>query len=136
MQCFRGLSEECHSKTFAFEPNISKSVWLDGQAVASGQDEITHSKKDSNSMFSVHKFNLTDWRCITSAETFEEFCSILPTNIIVRLSHTNWKIGFCFCDKFYKEFICKHIVGVAVRTGKVEHSQTLPLKSKTASLVH
>lgn len=116
------------------EPNISKTVWLDGQGVANGNDEIIASKKDFDAYYSVHKFNLTDWRCITSAKSFADFCTILPQNIIVKISHTNWKMGFCCCDRFYKDFICKHIVGVAIRTGKVDATQFLP-KNK-ASIVH
>lgn len=134
LNCIRLMSED--TKYISIEPNITKSVWLEGQAVASGEDEITTSKKDCDAIYSVHKFNLTDWRCITSAKTFSDFTDILPQNIIVRLSHNNWKLGFCFCEKFYRDFICKHIIGVAVRNGRVDPTQFLPTKTKMASLIH
>lgn len=130
LECIRTLSEETISKTLPLEPNIFRSLWLEGQAVANGEDEITISKKDSDEEYTVYKFNLTDWKCITTAKNFDDFGIILSQNIIVRLSRSNWKLGFCYCDKFYKENICKHIIGLAIKTGLVNPTQFIRCKTE------
>ena len=33
---------------------------------------------------------------------------------IVMNKDENWKNGTCTCPKYYKQFICKHVIGIAI----------------------
>lgn len=60
--------------------------------------------------------DLKEWDKIYKWNTFDEFksnafkgyCTVVPPN-------ENWIKGTCTCPAFFKDFICKHIVGISMR---------------------
>lgn len=60
--------------------------------------------------------DLADWNKINQWESFDEFKqnAFLGWTTVVP-EGGNWINGSCTCPGYYKEFLCKHIVGIAMR---------------------
>lgn len=68
--------------------------------------EITVVESDVNSI------DCTDW---TSFEDFENSFAFQTATFPYPLNKDNWTLGHCDCCDFFKLFICKHIIGIALR---------------------
>lgn len=70
----------------------------------------------------------------TSFDNFRKFyfrkCIV---SFATPLNKTNWEKGTCDCSEFFKEYICKHIVGIALRLKLVEapiEAKSIPIGQK------
>lgn len=60
--------------------------------------------------------DLANWNKINQWETFDEFkqnAFLMWTTLVPE--GDNWINGTCTCPAYYKEFLCKHVVGTAMR---------------------
>ena len=142
----RDTVNNVNGKKFAEEPSISLNQWTESynwkKTATIFQDLETDSSKyycksgNSNETISievVRKYESLMNEC--SWNSFQAFrnCAFgiwritMPTN----LSPTNWKKGICTCPTFYKKYICKHIIGIALRLTAVTNASTLmPITAK------
>lgn len=63
------------------------------------------------------KFSTEDLRNMEEMRytTFEQFRKRAFKIWIVTIEDKNWETGVCSCPNFFKRFICKHLVGIAIR---------------------
>ncbi|CAF3022090.1 unnamed protein product, partial [Rotaria sp. Silwood2] len=59
----------------------------------------------------IQKYKKKTWN------SFDQFKILQFGNWKVTLSNdgTEWKSGTCNCPNFFKEFICKHVIGMAIK---------------------
>ena len=58
---------------------------------------------------------------------FGIWCVTMPD----QLTDLNWKKGTCTCPTFYKKYLCKHIIGIALRLNSITKAALLmPLTAK------
>ena len=50
-----------------------------------------------------------------SAKNFDEYAFWFDSIACVSLKKDNWKQGYCLCETFQKEYICVHLMGLAIR---------------------
>lgn len=119
-------NEYAHNKIFVLVPTIPLSLWTTAyQWVKSntlmviptnkGDNEMLHMRIPAKSMPEVPIFE-KDWT------TFEEYTvqNFSFYNLRVSNDGERWKEGVCNCPSFHKYYICKHVVGVAIRRKKID----------------
>lgn len=69
--------------------------------------------------------DLDNWGKFRMWETFDEFKTIVPIK--------NWIDGTCNCPSFFKDFMCKHVIGIAIRLKLLEvpFGKTSPNRAET-----
>lgn len=124
-------------KVFITQPTIDLPLWtsayqwvkLSKRVIVSQHlidlDEKVYSFKIPSSNFdTVVEFDLSHCK---SLDEFKKFAFAYYT---VEMPSNNWRKGSCTCPSFYKMFICKHLVGMAMRYRLVEP----PLAAKSVPL--
>lgn len=112
-------SEYVNNKIFVLTPTISLKLWTTAyQWVTTNKEmQIVCVKRDGDlrywripakSMKQVKKFE-KKW------VSFDEFKEQNFNCYEVRISDTRWLEAVCNCPSFFKKFICKHVVGIAIR---------------------
>lgn len=71
-------------------------------------------EKSSLTERDINRFTRRTW---TDWKQFEERAFAVAQ---VSMDESNWKLAKCTCEKFQKEFKCKHVIGVAIRRKLVQ----------------
>ena len=110
-----------NAKTFATEPTISLELWTLSYQWAKSTKDIICISNDSSKIWYI---TALDIHSITQANinkyknkkwsTFNQFQK--PFDIwCMEMNDSIWEKSKCNCPNFFKTYICKHIVGMAVR---------------------
>lgn len=128
--------EYIQDKAFISEPTIDLPLWTASyqwvklakrvQVVRNGMndDNLFIFKIPATGFDIVVEYNLNQCK---SLEDFKKYAFAFYT---VEMPSNDWRKGTCTCPSFYKKFICKHLVGMAMRYKLVEP----PLAAKTVPL--
>ncbi|CAF1442393.1 unnamed protein product [Adineta steineri] len=138
-------SIECDSsstnvKVFATESTISLRLWTSSDQWAKTTEEIICIQNDVSKQYYIPARNLQSIsqadlkRCIkqkwTSFKLFEKSYDVWCLEMMDAL---NWKTSRCSCPAFLKDYICKHMVGMAIRL-KISKppaaAKAIPINSK------
>lgn len=118
-------------------PTIDLSLWTEGYNFARSDVKIKSKRngnkiiytipiEDANKIKSI-KENRNEWT------TFNEFVGsfgLVHTKFDYPISAENWNFGCCDCAMGFKQFVCEHIVGIALRLKLVE----APIEAKNVPL--
>lgn len=114
-------AEYMTSKAFVSTPSISLSLWTKSYqwVIANPKMEIVLNQHVGNLQFfcipskSLEKAPsfASDW---TTFDAYKEQ-HFSTYEVCINEDGTLWKDGECTCPAFLKDFICKHVVGVAIR---------------------
>jgi len=111
---------------FSTEPTITLKKWTDAYHFAKSSKsvlQIPSNKKGFTDYYipagatetvtknEIQKYKKKKWT------SFDQFKDLQFGMWKVTLSHngSEWKNGFCNCPNFFKEYICKHVIGMAIR---------------------
>lgn len=129
-----------NAKVFATEPTICLKLWTKSYQWAktikdiiciennvSKQYYIPARNLESISQSDLKKFMNKKWT------TFNQFKKSYDIWCLEMQDDSNWKISKCSCPAFLKNYICKHIVGMAIRLKYCKPppaAKTVPINSK------
>lgn len=111
--------------TFSTEPTISKEMWTSAyhwtkikglcrtMPKVKTNDSVSVPIKSSTY---VEGFVESDWKTLDEFKTF--YTSVW--HVTLPKLNTQWMQATCTCPVFQKQFICKHVIGIAVRKHQVE----------------
>lgn len=128
-------------KVFITQPSIDLPLWTKSyqwvklaKRVIVGQHSID---LDDNENEKVYTFKIPSASFDTVVEfdldhckSLDEFKKYAFAFYSLEMPSNNWRKGTCTCPSFYKKFICKHLVGMAMRYKLVEP----PLAAKSVPL--
>lgn len=75
----------------------------------------------------------TEWQKLKSWKSFDTYISGISRLWLVKFDSRNWNKSSCTCPIFLKTYICKHIIGLAVKLNIFEltpQAKSLPLGVK------
>lgn len=111
--------------TFSVEPSISKETWYTGYKWAKQQHplvkihlsngDISVAVKSSSYTTEDNHLLQTEWQ---SLDDFKKYYNSI-WYVILSSTETSWMKSSCSCPFFQKDFMCKHVVGIAKRMGNV-----------------
>ena len=126
----RDTDQNINAKPFVDEPSISLSQWTEAYQWKTKAVVIQDVEHDLNKycVKSGNGIEITSIDVVRKYEdmmnkqnwiTFEAFrncafgiwCVTMPNP----LTEFNWKKGSCTCPTYYKKYICKHLIGIAIR---------------------
>jgi hypothetical protein len=111
-----------NAKVFAREPNISLSLWTSSYQWAKlTKDVICNSNNSSETFYipardlkSIGQADLTKYKN-KKWTTFNQFRKSFDIWYMELEKNEEWRKAKCSCPAFLKNYICKHIVGMAIR---------------------
>ncbi|CAF1449502.1 unnamed protein product [Adineta ricciae] len=109
-------------KVFAMEPTISLQLWTSSYQWAQSKKEVTCLSHGSTKKYyipardiqsitrsDINKYNKKQWTTFNQfKKSYDMWCMELEND-------THWKTSKCNCPYFLKNYICKHVVGMAIR---------------------
>jgi predicted DNA-binding antitoxin AbrB/MazE fold protein len=115
-------SSSINAKIFATEPNIPLSLWTSSYQWAKSTKDVIRICNNSSETFYIPA---RDLKSITQAEltkykkkkwtTFNMFRKSFDIWCMEMEKNEDWRKAKCNCPMFLKNYICKHIVGMAIR---------------------
>lgn len=142
------------AKTFDKTPTIGLPLWTEAYKWVKKNKPIKRNVEGAGSI--CYKFAageaqvVKDWTLLSKWTTFKDFKERFQLGWKTYIQDADeWMNGSCSCPSYMKQFVCKHIVGLAIRlkfvTPPIE-AKALPLdqkrkrgrpsKAKKALLVH
>lgn len=123
-------------KIFATEPTVSLKLWTSSYQWAKADKKIVSIQNDglacyyiparhleSISQAELKKYTGRNWTTFNQfKKSFDIWC--------LEMNDSNWKKSKCNCPGFLKNYICKHVVGMAIR---LKHCKP-PAEAKTVPL--
>ena len=113
-------------KIFALEPTISLSQWTLGYNWQRFVAKVKQTDLNANlyyvssndgieieSSLVIDKYEELMASC--SWKTFEGFKNCAFGYWCIKINADNWKLSSCTCPIYFKKYICKHIIGIAIR---------------------
>lgn len=121
-------------------PSITLRMWTNGYNFARSKLQVTSNICGQNYHFTT-QLPLNDeverWNEQAEWETFRDFkryiCSSVHTTFEHPTTASNWLNGVCDCRAFYKEYLCEHVVGFALRMKLINapnEAKTIPIGQK------
>lgn len=121
-------------------PKIDLSLWTSGYNFARSNVKIKSKRHADEITYNIPVGDASeaDSICEDSSQwkTFKEFVrsfEMVHTTFNYPLTSANWSLGRCDCEIGFKQYLCEHIVGVALRLKVVEapaEAKALPLGQK------
>lgn len=121
-------------------PEITLRTWTNGYNFARPKSQVT-SYISANKCHFTTQLPLADelnrWSGHDEWRTFRDFkryiCSAVTTSFDHPTTALNWLNGVCNCRTFYKEYLCEHVVGFALRlklTNAPNEAKAIPIGQK------
>lgn len=117
-----GDTSSINVKLFATEPTISLKLWTSSYQWAKSTKDIVCIPNDSSKKYFI---SARDLQSITQANldkyenkkwtTFNQFKKSFDIWCMEMENDSDWKTSKCNCPAFFKNYICKHVVGMAIR---------------------
>lgn len=120
-------------------PNIELKNWTDGYNFARSNTKITSSTRNTRADCVTYLILLGDKNFDMSPESWKTFSDFKNALNMARVTFNmpvtaeNWIDGKCDCGNFFKEYICEHVIGVALRLKCVNapvEAKTIPIGQK------
>lgn len=121
-------------------PKIELSLWTNGYNFARSNVKIKSKRNVNEITYHIPigdvsnpdqiKENFSQW---ASFKEFVQSFDMVHTTFDYPVSSENWIFGRCDCSSGFKQYLCEHIVGVALRLKIIEapaEAKTIPLGQK------
>ena len=129
-----------NAEVFAKEPTICLRLWTSSYQWAKTTKEIICIQNDDSKQYYIPARNLesisqTDLKRYTKQKwtSFKLFEKSSDIWCLEMMDDLNWKTSKCNCPAFLKNYICKHMVGMAIRLKVCKPpaaAKTVPINSK------
>lgn len=115
---------ERNLKVISFQPSITLEVWTKAYQWAKSDKQVLQEKEIDGFSFCMPSH---DSKSVSLQEmetmklmrynTFDQFKDRAFRGWFVEVPNEieNWRQGICNCPTFFKKFICKHLLGIAIR---------------------
>ncbi|CAF2123572.1 unnamed protein product [Rotaria magnacalcarata] len=133
-------SSSTNAKAFATEPTICLQLWTSSYQWAKTIQDIICIQNDISKQYYIPARNLESISQIELKKyinknwtTFNQFKKSYDIWCLEMQDDSNWKTSKCNCPAFLKNYICKHIVGMAIRLKYCKPpaaAKTVPINSK------
>ena len=129
-------------KKFIFSPTINLKQWTDSYNWAKSNKTVSSKKFENTTQYYCppsDEFKVTNEDVLNVNEmrwnTFDQFKKRAFCVWIVNLPNVgeNWKKGQCTCPCFKKKYMCKHVIGLAIRLKYVKppaEAKQIPIGEK------
>lgn len=111
-------------------PNIALKLWTDGYNFARSNTKITNARRGNRTTYSIPLSTECNDESPDSWNSFIDYKRSLDmahVTFIAPVTTANWASGICDCGRFFKEYMCDHVIGVALRLKCL----TVPNEAKT-----
>lgn len=120
-------------------PHVKLDIWTQGYNFARSNVKITSTRSPNKIVYSIQMS--TD--AIDGAESYSNWCTfddfkreafaVVHTSYEYPVTSDNWVFGACDCADGFKLFVCRHIVGIALRlkvASAPSEAKTIPIGQK------
>lgn len=111
-------SETYQVKSFSRTPPIELKDWTEGYQWAKSNRKIGLTKTDSlTQTFTVANSSEATIELGKTWKSFDEYKQVAFACwvVVMPIEKTEWKNGECNCPQFFKHYMCKHVIGLAIR---------------------
>lgn len=113
-------------------PDIGLKWWTAGYQFARSNTKIAQAKRGNKTIFTIHtteneNCEEREWENFSD---FKRSLETVHTTFKHPISADNWRDGDCDCGNFFKNFLCEHLIGVALRLKVVN----APIEAKTVPI--
>lgn len=119
------------------KPDIELKWWTAGYQFARSNKKIISAKRGSQITYTIPTTdeqncveNLSDWKLFSD---YRSSLDIVHTTFKSPVTSENWQKGSCDCGDFFKNYVCEHLIGVALRLKCVQapaETKTVPIGQK------
>lgn len=122
-------------------PDIELEWWTAGYNFARSNVKITSSRQGNRIEYKIPTSDgaIDGSENFDSWETFDDFkreaFAVIHTTFDYPVTAENWVFGDCDCAKGFKQFVCEHMIGIALRLKKTtapSEAKTIPIGQKRA----
>lgn len=113
---------------------IRKQIWLDGHEWAASKTQVQVEDPETSPGETTYRFSEREENISQNAvdlyenkkfKDFSQFVEIISSVRVLVFKPTNqqndkWRAGTCTCGEFFKNYLCKHVVGMSLRIGYLE----------------
>lgn len=116
-------------RSFSNEPSIRLNQWTDGynwkkEAEIKILDDVNVfyvASRENNVIITTEVINKYESLWLNCNFTsFEQFVDAMFGYWRITLNKDNWKLSTCSCPMYFKRYMCKHIIGVSLRSKLVK----------------
>ena len=103
---------------FSNSPSIELKDWTAGYQWAKSDRKVVVLKADSmNKTYLIASSGESTIQFGEDWSTFDEYKQVAFAHwtIVLPINKEQWKTGECNCPQFFKDYICKHVIGLAIR---------------------
>lgn len=121
-------------------PKIDLPLWTSGYNFAASNVKIDSKRKGNEITYTIRKGDASQTESIKETRTewtaFKEFVEsfeIVHVKFNYPISADNWNFACCDCAMGFKQYVCEHIVGIALRLKIVEapaEAKNVPLNQR------
>lgn len=138
------------NKTFSKLPTVSTQMWVEAYKWSQIPNRIlSMNVVESNECYRVPDGDASEGEPLEDTwETFDEYKKpVRVQDVELPGNKADWLSGTCKCPTFFKDFACKHLVGLAIHLQRaklpleakielqIERNRKLPLRLRKAILV-
>jgi len=133
-------SSSTNAKQFATEPTISLELWTSSYQWAKANKKIICISNTSSKMYYIpagdlESFTQTDLNRYKKQKftTFNQFKKSFHIWCMEVENDSHWRTSKCNCPAFLKNYICKHVVGMGIRSKSCKPpaaAKTVPIGEK------
>lgn len=109
-------------KIFVTKPTITLDLWTKGYQWVKLNRPVIEKKDNEVTTYFIpsqnsKKLSMTDVKTIEEMRwnSFEQFKKRSFSVWFVQIPNEKWIDGICNCPAFFKQYICKHLVGLSIR---------------------
>lgn len=106
---------------------LTQDIWTKGYQWSLIEEVV---KRKTDDIISGGTHQISQWNECTKWETFDEFKRNSFGDSKIYLNESDWKQSKCTCPAFYKQYMCEHVVGIALRLKYV----TVPVEAKLCEI--
>lgn len=115
------------------EPKIELKAWTSGYQFARSNTKITSKANENKIVYAIPLVDAIqlEWKTFDEFKKYE-FC-VIHTEFDYPVSSANWLAGVCDCSKYFKEYVCEHLIGIALRLKLVSapiEAKNIPIGQK------
>lgn len=118
-------------------PKISLCAWTDGYNFARSNVKISSTRNNGKVVYTIASTSDSVSDKNVRWKTFDEFkqieFAVVHTEFDYPVTAENWLSGECDCSKFFKEYLCGHLIGIVLRLKIISapvEAKTIPIGQK------
>lgn len=122
-----------NSKVFQTCPQIDLPLWTSSYQWVLEKAKVTAIEGTNSTVYTISNSTSPPLKIPDNFTTFDDFKEKMFVSYQLEMPIGKWEDGICNCRDFMKKFICKHLVGMAIRlklTTAPAEAKNIPIGAK------